>query len=124
MAMSNHDVVEEGTTDVTGPSRAVRAVCALISAVTTVFALILIVHIVLALAEANPANSFADLIERWSAAVSLGLRDLFTSASPKLQVLFNDGLAAILWLIIGAVLTGLISRLVPGGVRYRRRVIR
>jgi hypothetical protein len=104
--------------------RIVRTVNALIHLVCAVFALVLAVHIVLVFGEANAANGFAHLISEWSGGVSLGLRDLFTPDSEKFRVFCNDGLAAVIWLVIGAVLTDVITRIgVPGPKRvwYRRR---
>jgi hypothetical protein len=116
------EVVERGD----GRVRAVRVVCAVIDVVCWLFAIVLAIHIFLVMGGANPANGFAQLIESWSAAVSLGLRDLFTPANAGVRTLFNDGLAALLWLLIGAVLTSLISRLaLPADDRrvwYRRTV--
>ncbi|ANN19683.1 hypothetical protein SD37_31410 [Amycolatopsis orientalis] len=103
--------------------RVVRVVNALVHAVCWVFALVLIVHILLVFGEANPGNGFAQLIDGWSRGVSLGLRNLFTPDGVKLRTLLNDGLAALLWLIIGGVVTDLVTRIgLPGPKRvwYRR----
>lgn len=103
--------------------RIVRTVNALIHLVCAVFALVLAVHIVLVLGEANMANGFAQLIDEWSAGVSLGLRNLFTPDSEKLRAFLNDGLAAVIWLVIGAILTDVITRIGAPGPRrvwYRR----
>ncbi len=109
-----------------GRVRAVRVVCAVIDVLCWLFAIVLAIHIFLVIGGANQANGFAQLIESWSAAVSLGLRDLFTPASVGLRTLLNDGLAALLWLLIGAVLTNVISRIaLPAHERrvwYRRTV--
>ncbi|ONI89374.1 hypothetical protein ALI22I_15165 [Saccharothrix sp. ALI-22-I] len=116
------EVVERGD----GRVRAVRVACAVIDVVCWSFAVILAIHIFLVIGGANPANGFAQFIESWSAGVSLGLRDLFTPPNAGLRALFNDGLAALLWLVIGAVLTNIISRVaLPTGERrvwYRRTV--
>ncbi|WP_447003380.1 hypothetical protein ACRAKI_27415 [Saccharothrix isguenensis] len=107
--------------------RTVRVVCAVIDLLCWLFAIVLAIHIFLVIGGANPANGFARLIDSWSAAVSLGLRDLFTPADPGVRTLFNDGLAALLWLVIGAVLTNIISRVaLPSGERRRwyRRTVR
>ncbi|MEU4763278.1 hypothetical protein AB0H12_08475 [Actinosynnema sp. NPDC023794] len=116
------EVVERGD----GRVRAVRVVCAVIDLLCWLFAIVLAIHIFLVIGGANPANGFAQLIDSWSAAVSLGLRDLFTPANVGVRTLFNDGLAALLWLLIGAVLTSVISRLaLPAHERrvwYRRTV--
>ncbi|MFI7122281.1 hypothetical protein [Amycolatopsis sp. NPDC049868] len=102
--------------------RAVRIVNALVHAVCWIFALVLIVHVLLVFGEANPENGFAQLIDQWSRNVSLGLRNLFTPEGLKPRTLFNDGLAALLWLIIGGVVTDLVSRIgLPGPKRVWRR---
>lgn len=106
--------------------RVVRTVCAIINLICGVFAVVLGLHVILVLADANQHNGFASLIDSWSAAVSLGLRGLFTPDSPKLQVLLNDGLAAIAWVLIAWALTYAIRQFaLPGpghAVRYRRAV--
>jgi hypothetical protein len=116
------EVVERGD----GRVRAVRAVCAVIDLLCWLFAIVLAIHIFLVIGGANPANGFAQLVDSWSAGVSLGLRDLFTPANAGLRTLLNDGLAALLWLLIGAVLTSVISRVaLPAHERrvwYRRTV--
>jgi hypothetical protein len=61
-------------------------------------------------------------VDSWSAGVSLGLRGLFTPSDQKLQVLLNDGAAALGWLLIAGVLTYAIRRFAlpePRTVRYR-----
>lgn len=116
---------EEVVERVSGRTRAVRVVTALISVVTGLFAAVLVLHIVLVLGNANPGNAFAQFVNDWAAGVSLGLRDLFTPANENLRVALNNGIAAAVWLIIGAVLNTLISRIaLPSGERriwYRRR---
>jgi hypothetical protein len=105
--------------------RVVHTVCALIHTVCGLFAIVLAIHIVLVFGEANASNGFAGLISSWSSGVSLGLRNLFTPEGVKLRTFLNDGLAAVLWLIIGAVLTDVIARVgLPGPRRvwYRRTV--
>jgi hypothetical protein len=115
-------MVEEGVVD---PElrrvRTVRITNAIVNIVCGMFAVVLAIHIVLVLADANPNNGFASLIDSWSSAVSLGLRDLFTPAIDKIGVLLNDGLAAIVWLIIGAALTYAIRMFALPGPRRSRR---
>jgi hypothetical protein len=116
------EVVERGD----GRVRGVRVVCAVIDLLCWLFAIVLAIHIFLVIGGANAANGFAQLIDSWSAAVSLGLRDLFTPANAGVRTLLNDGVAALLWLLIGAVLTSVISRVAlpvhERRVWYRRTV--
>lgn len=120
-------VVEEGISDPDHRKRrVVRTVCTVVSAITGAFALVLAVHIVLVIGEANMANGFASFVDDFASAVSLGLRDLFTPENLKVRTFLNDGVAAIGWLVIGAVVNFLVRRLaLPGPrrqVRYRRVV--
>jgi len=109
-----------------GRLKIVRILNGLISVVTGLFAAVLAIHIVLVVGEANMSNGFAQFITGWAAAIDLGLSGLFTPASEKAQVALNEGIAAILWLIIGTALTTLIARIVlpDAGQRtwYRRTV--
>lgn len=123
--VAGHMVAEEDVIDPRARrAHNVRVVCTIINVICGLFAVVLGVHIVLVLADANPANGFATLINGWSSAVSLGLRNLFTPDIEKLRVLLNDGMAALAWLLIGGVLTYLIRQFaLPGpraDLRYRR----
>ncbi|GLZ36044.1 hypothetical protein Lesp02_82310 [Lentzea sp. NBRC 105346] len=116
------EVIERVDTKV----RVVRTVCAVIDVICWVFAVVLAIHIFLVVAGANMGNGFAQFISGFAGGVNLGLSDLFTPASEKVAVLLNEGLAAILWLVIGAILTSLITRIaLPVNERrawYRRRI--
>lgn len=104
--------------------RTVSIVCTIINAVCAIFAVVLALHIILVIGEANQGNGFAAMINDWSSAVSLGLRDLFVPENLKVRTFLNDGLAAIAWLAIGALLTYLIRRLaLPGPRRVQRRYL-
>ena len=128
MPRVNEPVVEEVVErdDTYRRARTVHAVCAVIDVVCWVFAIVLFVHIFLVVADANPGNGFFQFVAGWAGGITLGLDGLFTPESPKVAVLFNEGLAAVLWLVIGALLTNLIIRLaLPVGHRrawYRRTV--
>jgi predicted cobalt transporter CbtA len=121
-------VVEEGVADPDARRRrTVSIVCTVVNVICGIFAVVLAVHIVLVLGSANQANGFAAFIDDWSAAVSLGLRDLFVPANEKVRVFLNDGMAAIAWLVIGALLTYLIRKFAmpsPRRVSHYRRVVR
>lgn len=104
--------------------RAVGIACTIVNVVCAIFAVVLAVHIVLVIGEANQSNGFASLINDWSKAVSLGLRDLFVPENLKVRTFLNDGLAAIAWLVIGGLITYLVRRLaLPGPRRVRRRYL-
>ncbi len=106
--------------------RAIRMVTSFITFVCALFAVVLVAHIILTLADANASNGFASFIAGFSGGVSLGFDGLFTPDSAKVAVLLNYGLAAIVWLLIGVALNFLIRRFAMPGpsrdVRYRRTV--
>jgi hypothetical protein len=118
--------VEEVVERPAARTRFVHTLCGLIHLVCGLCAIVLAIHIVLVFGEANAGNGFANLVDTWSTHVSLGLRGLFTPSGEKLRTLLNDGLAAVLWLIIGAVVTDLIARIALPGPRrvWYRRVVR
>jgi hypothetical protein len=122
------EVVEEG---VVNPDyrriRTVNIVCTIINVITALFAVVLAVHLVLVLGSANMGNGFASFVDSWASGIRLGLNGLFTPESAKLATFLNEGLAAVLWLGIGALLTYLIRRFsLPGPRRTQRyrRVVR
>ncbi|MPZ00434.1 MAG: hypothetical protein GEU97_21120 [Actinophytocola sp.] len=104
--------------------RVVRVVNGLISLITGLFAAVLALHILLVVGEANMQNDFAQFVTNWAKAVDLGLDTLFLVGNAKVQVMLNEGIAALLWLVIGGALTTLMARIfVPEGesrVWYRR----
>jgi len=96
-------------------ARHVRTACTLIHVVCVLFAAILVAQIVMVVGDANAANGVATLVRGWSAVVSLGFDDLFTPSSQAVRTFLNNGLAAVVWLGLGAVTTALIRRLaLPG----------
>ncbi|GLY49758.1 hypothetical protein Lesp01_34140 [Lentzea sp. NBRC 102530] len=108
--------------------RTVRTVCAIIDIVCWTFAIVLLVHIFLVIAGANAGNGFFQFVAGWADGITLGLDGLFTPDNASVATLLNEGLAALLWLVIGALLTNLITRVaLPSGHRrawYRRTVTR
>jgi hypothetical protein len=107
-------VVEKVVADRRGYAklRTVRSICAVIGIACWVFAAVLLVHVVLTMAGASVSHGFAALVTNWAGAIDFGSSDLFTVGDKGLAALVNDGLAALLWLVIGALLTNLISRVV------------
>lgn len=76
-----------------------------------IFAIILAVHVLLTVGNANPGNGITVFFADWADPLALGFRDLFTPGNEELRVLVNYGLAALFWLIVSAVLARLIRRL-------------
>ncbi|MQA62468.1 MAG: hypothetical protein GEU86_13450 [Actinophytocola sp.] len=76
-----------------------------------IFALILVLHIVFTIAEANEENSIVSFVNGWADSLTLGFKDMFDPADDKLRVLVNFGIAAVVWLIISSFGAALVRRI-------------
>jgi hypothetical protein len=92
-------------------TRTVGLICMVVNIIGGLFAAVLAAHIIMVLGEANPSNGVASFVRGFASGVSLGFGTLFTPTSIKTAVLLNDGLAALVWLGLAAVVTMLIRRL-------------
>ena len=92
-------------------ARGVDAVARVLRTIGYTIVAILVLHIVLTLLQANPANVVAALIARLAGTFDLGLSNLFLVDDPQLAVLLNYGAAALTWLLITAVVVRLASRI-------------
>jgi hypothetical protein len=93
-----------------GLAAAVRLVAAL-------FAVILLVRIGLAFVAVNPHNVIVEWVVRVADVLVWNFRDLFVPADPLIGLVANYGLAAVFWVVVGAILAWLLSgvgRLVAG----------
>ncbi|WP_165977445.1 hypothetical protein, partial [Nonomuraea diastatica] len=93
--------------------RAVSAAAYLVKVTSRVAALSVLLYAVFTVFKANPANIWYQFVESLASWLSLGLAGLFQLADPRWTALVNYGLAAIVWLIIGSALAGLIRRAAP-----------
>jgi hypothetical protein len=80
---------------------------------TVIFAAILVVHVVLSVAGANPANGITVFFRDLASNLTLGIGDLFLPASESLRIILNFGLAAIVWIAIGIIVSRLLNALAP-----------
>lgn len=84
---------------------------AVVKLIGSLAALVLVIYIVLFVGGANPANAITEFFRSFADNLTLGFADLFTPDGEKMRVLVNYGLAAVFWLVAGAVLSRIISRL-------------
>ena len=90
--------------------KTVNGAATIVRGVATLFAVVLVAQIVLTLGSANPENGIVKRVADLAEPLALGFKDLFTPDEVKTQVLVNYGLAAIFWLVVGAVLAKVIRR--------------
>ena len=92
-------------------ARAGNAVARALRTIGYAIVAVLLLHIVLTLLQANPANAVASLVRRLAGTFDLGLSNLFLVDDPMLSVLLNYGTAALAWLLITALVARLASRI-------------
>jgi hypothetical protein len=81
--------------------------------VTLIFgfiAAVILLHIGFVLLEANPGNALVAIIADLAAWFGFLFKDMFTLENDKLQTLLNYGIAALIYLLIGAAIRGLFRR--------------
>ena len=75
-----------------------------------VIALILVLHILLVLIGANPANTIVSTDADWARHLAAWFDGLFTTSSAKWNTLLDYGLATLVYLAVGRLLAGLVER--------------
>jgi hypothetical protein len=84
--------------------------------------LVIVVAIVLRVVGANPGNSVVSDIHDAGRTLVGPFKSMFTIKNAKADLAVNWGVAAIVYLIVGGVLAGLIARAAPRGLPPRNRV--
>ncbi|WP_324275936.1 hypothetical protein [Blastococcus brunescens] len=97
----------------TGAARIFSLVATIVRVVCSVIAAIIVIHAVFVLFEANPANALVEFTAGWRDTFGWFTKDLFTPSDPKIAEAINDGLAALIWVVAGSLLSKLIVRLTP-----------
>jgi len=82
-----------------------------ISVIFGIIALILILHIIFVWIGADPNNGVVRPLSDLAGTLAWGFKNLFSNANIKLQTFLNYGLAAVVYLGVGAVLHRLLRRL-------------
>src|SRR5262245_26619073 len=92
-------------------SGVVGVVATVVRWVGLVFAIVLVVHVLLTVGNANPDNGITTFFASVADPLALAFKSLFMPDNAHLRVLVNYGLAALFWMIVSAVLSRLIRRL-------------
>jgi hypothetical protein len=97
--------------DVDTRTRRSSLISRVISAIFGVIALILILHIIFVMVGVNADNSLVRTLSDLAGTLAWGFKDLFSNANIKVQTFLNYGLAALVYLAVGAVLHRLFRNL-------------
>ena len=96
-----------------GSARVFSLLATIVRVVCSVIAALIVVHAVFVLFEANPDNALVQLTAAWRDTFGWFTKNLFTPSDPKTAEAINDGLAALIWVVLGSLLSKLIVRLTP-----------
>ncbi|MGY2085262.1 hypothetical protein [Blastococcus sp. SYSU DS0539] len=94
-------------------ARILSLVAGIVRVVFAVIAAVIVVHAVFVLFEANPANGLVQFAAGWRDSFGWFTEDLFTPSDPKVAEAINAALAALIWVVVGSLLSKLIVRLAP-----------
>jgi hypothetical protein len=94
--------------------RILGIVAAVVRGVAAVIAAVILVYAIFVLFDANPQNGLVSFTSSIYDDFGGFTKDLFhTSSNPKYGVAINVGLAAVIWIVAGSVLSKLIVRFAP-----------
>lgn len=91
--------------------KVVSILAAVVRWVFLLFALLLVLHVVFTIADANQDNSIVSFVGEWADPLALGFKDMFQPNDAQLKILVNYGIAAIFWLIVSSLGATIIRRL-------------
>ena len=94
-----------------GWRRVVGAIATAVVILSVIIAVFLALHIVFEVFDANKDNGIVEFVNGWATDLAYGFRDLFVPKDAAIRVTVNYGLAAVVYLVAGRVLAGIIRRL-------------
>jgi hypothetical protein len=97
----------------TGAARVLTLLATIVRVVCSVIAALIVIHAVFVLFEANPANLLVEFTAGVRDTFGWFTRDLFAPSDPKIAEAVNDGLAALIWVVVGSLVSKLLVRLAP-----------
>jgi uncharacterized membrane protein YraQ (UPF0718 family) len=96
-----------------GTARIFELVATIVRVVCSVIAAVIVIHAVFVLFEANPQNVLVQFTAGWRDTFGGFTKNLFTPSDPKIAEAINDGLAALVWVVAGSLVSKLIVRFAP-----------
>jgi hypothetical protein len=96
------------------------AIARLVRLAAWIVALVIVAGIVLVLLDANLGNVIVRDIHDAASFLAGPFKNVFSLKSHKANTAVNWGLAAVVYLLIGSLIAGLLVRMAPGGFVGRR----
>jgi hypothetical protein len=86
------------------------AVGAVIMLIVGIIAVILLLHILFVLIDASGSNTLVHTDSIWAGHLAAWFKGLFNTSSAKWNVVLDYGLATVVYLVVGRLLTSLVER--------------
>lgn len=96
-----------------GAARVFELLATIVRVVCAVIAALILAHAVFVFFEANPANPLVEFTTGWRNTFAWFTRDLFQTEQPKTGEAINDALAALIYVVLGSLVSKLIVRMAP-----------
>jgi hypothetical protein len=94
-----------------GLAKVTGTLATLVAVAATMIAIVLALHIAFVVFSANAANPIVRTVNDWAEWFAWQFRDMFTPKDQRVAVLVDYGIAAVVYLIAGRVVAGLIRRI-------------
>jgi hypothetical protein len=99
------------------------AIARLVRLVATVIVLVIVAAIILRVAGANAGNTIVHDVHSVAGTLVGPFKNVFALKNPKANLAVNWGLAAVVYMVIGSLIAGLITRIAPRGVHPAQPVV-
>ena len=96
-----------------GLARVLALLATIVRVACSVIGALIVIHAVFVFFEANPSNVLVQFTAGIRDNFGWFTKNLFTPSDPKIAEAINDGLAALIWIVAGNLLSKLIVRLTP-----------
>ena len=96
-----------------GSARVFEIIATVVRVVCSVIAAVIVVYAIFVFFEANPANPLVSFARGWREDFGWFTVNLFQPSDPKIAETINAALAAVIWVVVGSVISKLIVRFTP-----------
>ncbi|SNR84140.1 hypothetical protein [Blastococcus mobilis] len=96
-----------------GAARVLTLLATIVRVVCSIIAGLIVIHAVFVLFEANPANLLVEFTAGVRDTFGWFTKNLFAPSDPKIAEAINDGLAALIWVVVGSLVSKLLVRAAP-----------
>ncbi|MCW2740351.1 MAG: exported protein of unknown function [Blastococcus sp.] len=96
-----------------GAARIFTLLATIVRVVCSVIAALIVVHALFVLFGANPGNVLVQVTTSWRNTFGWFTEGLFTPSDAKIAEAINDALAALIWVVVGSLISKAIVRLAP-----------